>query len=76
MSVSLSVLGGTAKQAAEKVFSQGSIPPRLEAAIDGAAFTARVELVHPSKPNPGLPGAPVVPFPKPARSGVLPQPLK
>ncbi|MGB8009963.1 MAG: hypothetical protein WCF48_22740, partial [Terriglobales bacterium] len=51
-----------------------AFPQRLEAAIDGAAFTARVELVHPSKPNPGLPGTPVVPFPNPARSGVFPQP--
>jgi hypothetical protein len=44
-----------------------AIPQRLEAAIDAAALTARVELVPFPKP---------VRFPKPMRSGVFPQTVK
>ncbi|MFZ0686146.1 MAG: hypothetical protein WAM89_11445, partial [Terriglobales bacterium] len=38
----------------KRSFRRGEFPQRLEVAVDGAAFTARVELV---------------PFPKPARNG-------
>jgi hypothetical protein len=61
------ILGGAelhccGKHIAEKKrFPFAAFPQRLEAAIDSAAVTARVELV---------------PFPKPSRTGVFPQAVK
>ena len=56
-----------AEEFAEKVCSRPSYPQRLEAAVDAAALTARVELVPFPKP---------VRFPNPVLIGVFPQAVK
>jgi hypothetical protein len=47
----------------KSVFSGQDSPSGWKPPLIGARFAARVELLHPSKPKPGLPGTPVVPFP-------------